>query len=238
MAAKFTAIAEGDSWFHLPKFPIGLPIVGGSNTDTVRELQKRGHKINNIAHFGDTLSSIADARDYVGGLRSKNYDVLLLCGSGNDLLGDGKLYQYLRLYRKDRALKDYFKNSFAAKVRQLEYIYSQIIEDALDNSKNKNLKIVSHGYDYAIPGKNGYWLGTPMQRQGIVKKKLQTKLVEEMIDDLYRMLKRVRKKYPGTFDYVNLRNTVNGRWQDELHPRKRGFRDVAKRVEKKVLKVL
>lgn len=238
MAKKFKALAEGDSWFHLPNLPFPLPTIGSSDTDIVRELRKRGHDVSNIAHFGDTLTSIAKERGYIGGLKTRKYDVLLLCGSGNDLLGGGELYQYLRLYRKDRAIKDYFKASFHTKVRQMEFLYRQIIEDALDHSKNRNLKIISHGYDYAIPRPDGFWIGTPMQRQGIEKKKLQKRLVEVMIDDLYKMLKRLKARYPGQFDYANLRNTVNGRWHDELHPRRKAFKDVARKVEKKVIKIL
>ncbi len=99
------------------------------------------------------------------------------------------------------------------------------------------LQIVSHGYDYAIPQKRGYWLGEPMKRQGIDNPELQKDLVKLMIDELYSMLKRISRRYKN-FHYVDLRGVVAGRWHDELHPKKKAFADIAKKLEKKVLKVI
>jgi hypothetical protein len=237
MANKFRALAEGDSWFNLPDFPIGLPIVGGSDTDLVRELKKRGHRIDSIAHFGDTLTDIAAAEDYITALKETSYDVFLLCGSGNDLLGGGDLWRYMRIYSPDRKPKAYLKPSFYSKIRLMEHLYGQIIEEALDHSKNRKLKIISHGYDYAIPQRRGYWIGRPMKRQGINKKQ-GSDIVEVMIDQLHSMMRRVRRRYSGHFDYVDFRGTVGKRWHDELHPRKRAFRDLAKKMDRKVQQVL
>ncbi|MHA7773592.1 hypothetical protein [Roseibium sp. M-1] len=238
MAKTFTALAEGDSWFNLPDFPIGLPIVGGTDTDLVRELQKRGHRIDSIAHFGDTLTDIASASDYVTALENTHYDAFLLCGSGNDLLGGGDMWKYLQIYHFDWSAEKHVKRSFEIKLLQMEMIYQEIIELALERSRNKKLRIVSHGYDYAIPQKRGYWLGEPMKRQGIVKAKLQQEIVRIMIDELYSMLNRLSRQYKKSFTYVDFRKTVGKRWHDELHPRKAAFSDLAEKLETRVKKVL
>jgi len=238
MAKKFIALAEGDSWFNLPNFPISMPVVGGVGTDLVRELQKRNHTIDSIAHFGDTLTEIANARDYLTALKLTHYDAFLLCGSGNDLLGGGDLWQYLHIYDPNKSPRGHIRPSFDAKISQMEWLYCVIIETALDDSKNKDVRIVSHGYDYAIPQKNGYWMGTSMARQGIVKKSLQKDIVKIMIDELYSMLNRLSRKYKKSFTYVDFRNTVGKRWYDELHPRKAAFSDLADKLEARVKKVI
>jgi hypothetical protein len=238
MAKKFVALAEGDSWFNLPDFPISLPIVGGADTDLVRELQKRGHRIDSIAHFGDTLTAIAEAQDFVTALQQTHYDAFLLCGSGNDLLGGGDLWKHLHIYHFDWSAEEHIKNSFYIKVAQMELLFQEIIELALENSRNKKLRIISHGYDYAIPQKGGYWLGEPMKRQGIVKRKLQKKIVRIMINELHVMLDRLSNQYKKHFTYANFRETVGKRWHDELHPRKSAFKDLAKKLESQVEKVV
>ncbi len=128
MAKTFKAVAEGDSWFNLPNLPIGLPIVGGVDGDAIRALEKRGHIFVNIAHFGDTLTSIAEAKDYLGAFQSGSYDAFLLCGSGNDLLGGGQLYKYLNLYQSSRPNKEYLKASFYSKIAYMEMLYAEIIK--------------------------------------------------------------------------------------------------------------
>ncbi|EFO29358.1 peptidase C14, caspase catalytic subunit p20 [Roseibium sp. TrichSKD4] len=198
----------------------------------VRSLRKRGHTIDSIAHFGDTLTQIAAAGDYKSALEKTNYDVFLLCGSGNDLLGGGDLYRHLRVYDKDREPEDYLKASFFTKLAHMETLYCEIIEETLEHSQNGDIKILSHGYDYAFP-QNGYWIGKPMARQGILKQKLGKKIVVVMIDHLYGMLRRVKFQYPGRFDYANFRGIVGSRWHDELHPKKKAFKDLAKKLEKK-----
>ncbi|MES0879531.1 hypothetical protein [Roseibium sp. SCP14] len=138
MTRKFVALAEGDSWFNLPDFPISLPIAGGADTDLVRELQKRGHRIDGIAHFGDTLTAIADAQDFVTALQKTHYAAFLLCGSGNDLLGSGDLWKHLHIYHFGWSAKEHIKKSFYIEVAQMALLFQEIIELALENSRTRS----------------------------------------------------------------------------------------------------
>jgi hypothetical protein len=235
-AEVFSLVVEGDSWEHLPDFGLkALPIVGGSNYDLSRALVARGHTIHNIAYWGDTIAAIASARDYLNALKHTKAKLLLLGGGGNDLLGDGKLKTYLRLYSPERQPKDYVLDSFYQELRSVILHYESILQSIAANSALKNVKVVVHGYDYARPMKLG-WLGEPLAFVGIdeYKAELQQDIVKVLMDAFNEELKAFAGRHDAVI-YVDFRGVVGDRWHDELHPSKAAFGDLAGIIERKLI---
>ena len=112
-----------------------------------------------------------------------------------------------------------------------------------------SLKIITQGYDYALPNsrrrfgiqlliENGIWLKKPLETHGITDPYTQESIIMAMIFDFNEMLIELGKEYPNIY-HVDVRgfnhfletsrNKRKGRyWYDELHPTKRVFAEIAK----------
>jgi hypothetical protein len=229
--AKPLILIEGDSWERLPNFGAkALPIVGGSGYDLGRALADLKFEIENLAYWGDTIADIQRAKDYRAGLRGTGAKYLLLGGGGNDLLGNGRLQTFLRLYDPARKPEDYLKPAFYDALDDVMNCYKLILHDIYDRAEFRHVVVIVHGYDYAQPMELG-WIGEPMATQGIDRyhPKLQAAIVKIMIDAFNDRLADLPRIWPSVV-YVNFRGMVKGRWHDELHPRKEAFVDLAKHL--------
>ncbi|MEJ1157963.1 hypothetical protein [Prosthecomicrobium sp. N25] len=226
--SKPLIVIEGDSWERLPNFGAkSLPIVGGTGYDLGRGLEDLGYPVENIAYWGDTIAEIWRIKDYRRALRDTGAKHFLLGGGGNDLLGEGRLQTFLRLYEKGRKTEDYFKPGFYKALDDVMDTYKLILHDVYDRPEFRDVTVIVHGYDYAKPMKLG-WIGEPMAMQGIDEyhPKLQDALVKYMIDHFNERLADLRRYWPKLV-HVDFRGMVKGRWHDELHPRKEAFVDLA-----------
>jgi hypothetical protein len=231
-AKPIVMVVEGDSWERLPDWgPKGLPTVGGTNFDLSRALQARGHIIHNLAYWGDTIADIARAGDYVLALRHTKAPFLLLCGGGNDILGEGRLKTYLRLFAPEREPGDYILDTFYSDLRRVILHYVAILDRIAADPAIKNTKVIVHGYDYGRPMRLG-WIGEPMEFVGIGwdRPELQNGIVKILIDALNTELAALAAKRDKVI-YVDFRNKVGNRWHDELHPRREAFDDLASILE-------
>jgi hypothetical protein len=231
-AKPIVMVVEGDSWERLPDWgPKGLPTVGGTNFDLSRALQARGHIIHNLAYWGDTIADIARAGDYVLALRHTKAPFLLLGGGGNDILGEGRLKTYLRLFAPEREPGDYILDTFYSDLRRVILHYVAILDRIAADPAIKNTKVIVHGYDYGRPMRLG-WIGEPMEFVGIGwdRPELQNGIVKILIDALNTELAALAAKRDKVI-YVDFRNKVGNRWHDELHPRREAFDDLASILE-------
>lgn len=230
--APLVMVVEGDSWEHLPDLGLkALPTVGGSNYDLARALAARGHTVHNIAYWGDTIADIAAAGDYLKALRHTRAPLLLLGGGGNDLLGNGRLKTYLRLYAPERTPRDYILDTFYSDLRQVILHYDGILGRIAADPLAAGTRVIVHGYDYARPMRLG-WLGEPMEFVGIGydKPELQNGIIRIMIDAFNHELTALARRRRSLV-YVDFRGQVGDRWHDELHPTKAAFEDLAGHVE-------
>jgi len=236
-ASRFLEIvAEGDSWERLPDWgPKGLPIVGGSNFDLCRALSARGHTVHNLAYWGDTIEAIADVGEYIPALRSTRARYLLLGGGGNDLLGNGNLKTYLRLFDVDRTRPaDYILDVFYRDLRNVILHYETILSRIAADPRISSTKVIVHGYDYARPMRLG-WLGEPFEFVGLDGyPKLETGIVKILIDSFNRELEGLAVRHPNVIR-LDFRNKVGDRWHDELHPTREAFEQLAAITERAVL---
>lgn len=86
------------------------------------------------------------------------FDVILFSGGGNDLVGRYDFGFFLnRITNGDwRTCID--EKRLQRKLIQLSYCYEELIEMAQEFPKEKNIKIVTHTYDFAVPSKEGFAL--------------------------------------------------------------------------------
>lgn len=237
--ADIEIIMEGDSWERLPDFgPKALPIVGGSSWDLARGLGDFGFRVHNLAYWGDRIADIVSCKDYVAGLRQTGARALVLGGGGNDLLADGRLATYLRLYDRDLAVEDYLKPQFKIDLDKVMLDYEIALYDIAGDPDIAGTPVFVHGYDYARPMELG-WLGKPMTLMGIdpLKDTLRAGIVKVMIDRFNNRLKRLEAQWDN-LHYVDFRSMVGDRWHDELHPEKAAFEDLAGYMAKKIRRVL
>jgi|tagenome__1003787_1003787.scaffolds.fasta_scaffold20703048_1 hypothetical protein len=230
---RHSIVAEGDSWFRLPHvwpFP----------KTCIDFLQAAGYPIANLAHWGDTLDemlAIGEFWPYV----DNGYDPLLFSAGGNDILGNGGLASFLNEFDvghvKPSDAPYYVRHEF---YRNLDLVVSNLRTGLIEPmaTRHANKKIIMHGYDYVIPQKDGQWLGSPMQYQGLdptFNAGLCQAIVRLMIDAYNSKLKSLASKYSNTFIYLDLRGTVGKtEWYDELH----GKEVAAKKIAAKFAKVI
>lgn len=228
---KPAIVMEGDSWERLPNFGAkALPIVGGVGFDLERALTAEGIVVENLAYWGDHIAEIVTKKDYLAALLGTGYKHLLLGGGGNDLLSEGRLARYIRLYTPGMAASDYLKPLFWSDLARILSDYDIAVNDVLKTPGLGHVHIYVHGYDYARPMKLG-WLGQPFELMGIddFHAALQTAIVKLMIDAFNDGLKALDKKY-AQVHWVDFRGMVGDRWHDELHPRKEAFVDLAAKM--------
>lgn len=119
----------------------------------------------------------------------------------------------------------------------------------MDSLHFSHLKIITQGYDYAIPNskrkfgfhlfiENGIWLKKPLEEEGITDNYTQRSIVMAMIFDFNEMLIELSKEYNNIY-YVDNRGFVNylekaknkktgAYWYDELHPANHAFKEISK----------
>jgi len=100
--------------------------------------------------------------------------------------------------------------------------------------------IVMHSYDYAIPdgrgvaGKAG-WLKPALIDAG-VPEHLQRDCVRHLIDALHSMLANIAAGDPRHLLIVDSRGALEeSEWANELHPKGKGFKKIARQRWKPVL---
>jgi len=119
----------------------------------------------------------------------------------------------------------------------------------MDSVRFDSLKIITQGYDYAIPNsakkfgvrtfiKNGGWLKEPLEELGIYDQYTQESIIMALIFDFNEMLIELGKEYHNIYHidvrgftkYLEIQhNKKTGKyWYDELHPTNEVFAEISK----------
>jgi len=216
-------VSEGDSWFQ---YPILLK-------DTIDHLME-DYAIFSLGAAGDLLQRMADKAEFIGALRDKNAEILLLSGGGNDLVASGALALHLEEFDPGFAPEDYLLPSFQALLDSALVQYTRMFETV--RQRMPHVKILCHGYDYPVPNKDP-WLGKPMESRGIKDRNLQKQIAKVMMDQFNRRLRRAAQAMPHV-TYIDCRRTVGDhRWHDGLHPTSEGYGDVANLFKREIAKI-
>ena len=235
-------VAEGDSWFDYPF------------NDVLSKLEdEHGFDVESASHMGDTVEDMA----YSGGqfddfarlleklLRQGRVpDAILLSGGGNDIAGNefAMLLNHaasgLPALNQDvvRGVIDVrTRNAYAFLIGGLTEIATRLLD--------RPIRIVVHGYDYAVPDGRGFlggfsllpgpWLQPGFHRKGHGNLGANKTVVASLIDTFNDMLRQL--SHTQGFEhvrYVDLRRTLTYKrdWANELHPTEDGFEMVAIKI--------
>ncbi|WP_146347174.1 D-Ala-D-Ala carboxypeptidase family metallohydrolase [Phaeobacter marinintestinus] len=216
-------VSEGDSWFQ---YPILL-------RDTIDHLSD-DYAIFSLGAAGDLLQNMADKNEFIGAIRDKGAEILLLSGGGNDLVAGGALALHLEEFDANLQPADYLLPSFQALLDNALVQYTRMFE--LVRRDTPHVKVLCHGYDYPVPNKDR-WLGKPMESRGIKDRALQKAIAACMMDQFNRRLRRACKAMPHV-SYIDCRGVVGDhRWHDGLHPTNEGYASVAQLFAREIAKI-
>jgi hypothetical protein len=232
-AASVKLCGEGDSWLNLLSQISGYP-------KTLFDILGETFPTRNLAFPGDTFDEVLAAKQYKSVLQSGLYKVFVFSGGGNDILGGGGLTSLLRKKSEGAGSADpadYVNLPVMKQVMgRLGKGYRQVAKEA--KAFEPAILMLTHGYDYALPRKNGRWLGMPMQAKGYKHDEpIAPKIIAFLVDQFNAVLKSVAHDNAHV-RHVDVRGTVKTRWHDELHPKEPAARDVAALFQKEVAKLL
>jgi len=149
--------------------------------------------------------------------------------------------------------KPYLTDEFTSFINVIRLQYELMFTSIF--IKYPDLKIITHGYDFACPdprihfGLNpcnwhqpllnmatgtGKWLYQSFMLKGITQPELQRKIVKTMIFDFNEMLMKmaIKPTYPNLF-HIDCRGACTSRhdWYDELHPKSLVFIKIAQKYQ-------
>lgn len=244
-ARRTPIVAEGDSWFDLP-FSDVLSKLEDEHQFDVHSVARRGDTVEDMAYSGGQLDALLREFDRLAA-RGERPEAILISGGGNDVVGDefaqllnhsvspnrGVNEQMVEIVLRERMLPSYATIVSAV---------TEICEDRFGEA----LRILIHGYSYAVPDGRGFWglgfaLPGPWLKPGFSRKGYDDPnemqgIVDRLIERL-NTLQRSLTRAPG-FGHVRHVDLLDvfprdgdhrHWWQDELHPTSRGFSAVARR---------
>ena len=286
-------MVEGDSWFEYPLFL----------KDITDHLEKEPNlAIYSLAFGGDWISNMISTLNYEYEYVKIKPDVFVISGGGNDMLGDYRLSNFIRINPRpanDPILANYRNyviarmlsknislcNYQTCKLDDIKYLehrgkidtsivnkivtgkrflnrnyyrmlivvkleYKLLFESLrkINPERFQSLKIITQGYDYAIPSykrkfgiqllmNNGEYLKEPLMLNGINDPYLQQCIVSTIIFEMNEMLIELGKEYNNVY-HIDARGFTayleksKGRkagsfWYDELHPKSKVFGVIA-----------
>lgn len=211
-----TILAEGDSWFDLPPFIYPRTLI---------DFLGRTHRVVTLAKWGDTLERMIAKKEFVEPLLTGAFRHFLFSGGGNDIVGGGHLELFLRQF--DIAHTDpsdapwYVNDQFVLALDRVMDLYRDLLR--IVRRESPSTKLLVHGYDYALPQRDGPWLGKGMEFRGLHpahRPELCHAIIKVMIDAFNARLRLFAQQSSGDAIFVNLRSITGPReWYDELHAR-------------------
>ncbi|MDF9779287.1 GDSL-type esterase/lipase family protein [Pseudomonas baetica] len=234
----FNVVVQGDSWTNYPP-----------GNDLVQSLRNTGYTIRTFGTPGDTLENMLYGSKYDGNwkrrpcehpevlkaIKEDNPRFFIFSGCGNDIAGD-EFASYLN--HKDSVegksvLRTEYSNYMINTV--FRHGYEKMIESVL--AVSPKIKILIHGYGYAVPtgkgvinvfGKHiiGPWLKPALVSKGVTSPTEQYAVVKQQVDIFNEMLSALAKdiKYRDNVHHIDLRKHIlPNDWVNELHLNRPGF---------------
>ena len=241
-----TLVAEGDSWFDYPFH------------DVLKDLQDRhAYEVESVAHLGDPIEAMAYGGGQLEELARRLEKVvrhgttphaILLSGGGNDVAGKefGMLLDHANSPTAglNAAIAD---GVIGQRIRTAYVTILTTVSDLCERISGERVRILVHGYDYAIPDGRGFlggwgplpgpWLEPGFREKGFGALERRIPIVRDLIDRFNAMLATL-PQVAGLehVRHVDLRGTLSGDlrnytdwWANELHPSPQGFQKVADR---------
>lgn len=229
-AEKIAVVVEGDSWANI-LWPYSDLLGFSPNFTDIIDFES-DTSVLNFGWPGDTLSNMLNEKEYKSTLQAAQRDFFIFSGAGNDVVGGGaieRLVQRREAIDPSQPVESWLATDLVTDTyRRILTGYGTIARECEVWAGGKTSMLV-HGYDYVIPRPDGVWLGKPFQRRGydlVVDEPIIRKIIRYLIDGLYQTLENLAQQ-SSVVHVMDLRNTVNGRWTDELHTERPASEDIA-----------
>jgi hypothetical protein len=243
-ASRGTLVAEGDSWFDYPLTDV-LGCLEDDHGFDVHSVAHKGDRVEEMAYSDGQLEDFTRMIERLLRLGSPP-KAILVSGGGNDIAGD----EFALLLNHARSARPGLNESVVRGIldERLRDCYIAILSAVTEVCRQRlgaPLRILVHGYGYAVPDGRGFlggwWLlPGPWLKPGFdlkdYKKDARQTVVDELIDRFNTMLKSVAALSDfNHVRYLDLRSELPSGpsykewWANELHPTRQGFKRVAKR---------
>ena len=138
--------------------------------------------------------------------------------------------------------RKFMNKDFKALINLFRIMYTLVFRLIELSGKFSDMKIVTQGYDFAIPSGNrnplifplrllmgnGKWLYYPLLLKGIVDPEEQRSVVAALICEFNEMLIGVGKGRKQVYHIDSRGALADHEWADELHPNGKAFRRIAR----------
>jgi hypothetical protein len=234
-------VAEGDSWFAYPS----PNLAGIDNRSNVINWLTRSARLNllQLASNGDEAVQMLTGpgkHRLLRVLQRFPVDFLLFSGGGNDIVGRHDFDFLLRdgsdIHSND--CRDYLHTGrVERRLALIEMSYADLVDYCGEYSRNDRIRIITHCYDYAIPGPGGAVFaggllrpdgGRSWMHPALLQKNIPTchhaAIARHLIDALAERLLRLQQRHPERLFVVDTRGQVRpAEWVNEIHPDRQGF---------------
>ena len=243
---KYKILIEGDSWVSHPFL--------GNLAIQIDDLGNDNFAILNLAVPGDTVKRIFSKNSKqikrLGQLIHDKrfgyqFDMLFVSAAGNDIVGE-EIVEFVDKYQTDgRTGADLINSKYSATLNEIVRNYENLIKLRNSSKINNKTPIICHCYSYLKPRKVGTKLFGAMFGKGWVKQHLdkldipqadQQLIINAMLDKFYSAIKELENKYEN-FLVIDTRKALlkNNKpnvsiFHDEIHPKGKGFKKVAKLI--------
>ncbi|MDC5818992.1 peptidase C14 [Vibrio europaeus] len=239
---KIRILAEGDSWFNYPR----RYFIFGKDANVIDHLADR----NNLLIY-NTSSNGDEAIDMISGdeklsllkrLSHNEFDLLLFSGGGNDIVGR---YDFGFFIREKQPGMDWqqciLEHRVEMKLKQIENAYRVLCELTMEYSKNPDIKIVTHTYDFVQPNPTGFelfdiipvgksWVYPYLKAKKITDANEQERIINHLLTRFKQRLIEVANDYE-VLTVVDTQGLLNSdQWRNEIHPTSEGFGVVADHI--------
>lgn len=229
--------SEGDSWFS---FPIHFNTI-----DHLDQMAGRKISLLRLEKNGDRALRMVSGKQKAKLARyMERYKpaALLFSGGGNDVVGQD-LRPLLRERQDGMTWRECIHDpNVAMRMQKLRNAYLELV--SIRDDAHPKCRIYYHGYDYAIPSGIGAKLWGikvgPWMRQYFVEKKIldeddQKRIIKHLIDEFNDVLEVIDSERLVT--WVRTRRCLSANeWNDELHPTRKGFKKIAEKFRKQLVK--
>ncbi len=217
-------VEEGDSWHQ---YPIRLDDV----IDVL--MDEYDYQLLSLSAAGDLLSNMVRDGEYLRAVREEDADFLLISAGGNDLLGGGRLREFLKPKPEGAPPEQWLdKDRWQSFADEMVNLYRSIF--SATTRMSPRTQILCHGYDYALP-RDQRWLGKPLADFGVPEDE-RAEVVASLIDWFNHRLIDLTGEFEQAH-HVDCRRVVgdsHSSWYDELHPKNTGYARVAERFHEKI----
>ena len=245
-------ITEGDSWFaYPPKNIIGLE---ASNViDHIRGWTRDKASILRLESNGDEASNIVSGEqkhNLAKVLSEFKPAILLFSAGGNDIAGAWDLERLLNQYEPGFTAEQCLRRPrLNRKLKRIELAYRELLELCVDYSPKT--VVITHGYDYPFPtGKGAKFLKGLFKTKGWIKRFMDAKsippskqreVITILLQGVQERLAEIASSPANSkrFKVVATQGTLPNKndWLNELHPTKKGFKKIAKKIYAEMRKV-